>query len=158
MLFDSLADIAAFDFFETRDFLNELLVLLPTNPINEKFESVGIEDLYFINNLGTLAIVIAVYLSLVLILLVLFMGTRCLPNCCLRQIRRLEPSVFWNGGISLVFESCLIVFIVGYIQLEINFLHDSLGEMVQIYTCIGILAVYIMMSTFVLAITLYKFD
>ena len=93
MLFDSLSDIAAFDFFETRDFVNGFLALLPTNPVNEKFESVGIEDLYFINNLGTLAIVILVYLILILILLFLFMGTRCLPNYCLRQITRLQHSV-----------------------------------------------------------------
>ena len=58
MFFKELAAIAAFDYFETSEFIEDLLDLLPRDPINEKFESTGFESVYFMNNLGTLLLVI----------------------------------------------------------------------------------------------------
>ena len=115
MLFDSLSQIAGYDFVDIGDFADEFLNLLPTGPLNEKFESVGLESLYFINNLGTLGFAIAFYLSLALIILVSKTSSWCRPSCLEKRRQKLDSFVFWNGGISLVFESCLVVFIVAHI-------------------------------------------
>ena len=58
MFFKELTAIAAFDYFETSEFIEDLLDLLPRDPINEKFESIGLESVYFMNNLGTLLLLI----------------------------------------------------------------------------------------------------
>ena len=59
MFFNQLSAIAAFDFFETSDYISDLLDLLPRDPINEKFEGIGFETVYSMNNLGTFILVLA---------------------------------------------------------------------------------------------------
>ena len=59
MAFDQLTQIAAFDLLETNEFLNEQLELQPKEPLSTNFESSGYETTYFLNNLGSFAIVLA---------------------------------------------------------------------------------------------------
>ena len=57
--FNELSSIAAFDIFETNEYISEILDLLPQDALNEKFETIGLETVYFINNLGTFVFVLA---------------------------------------------------------------------------------------------------
>ena len=57
--FKFLTEISNFEIVETNDFMTDLFDLPHENPINEKFEAIGLESRYFINNLGTLAFVLA---------------------------------------------------------------------------------------------------
>ena len=77
MFFNQLTAIAAFDIIETNEFLNDLLDLLPKEPVNEKFETIGLETVYFMNNLGTFVIVLALKALLVL----LWIGLKPLSMC-----------------------------------------------------------------------------
>ena len=54
MLFKKIMEIAAFEIFEIGEPLDKLLDLEPTGPFNRNFDSVGLESIYLINNLGTL--------------------------------------------------------------------------------------------------------
>ena len=72
MFFNQLAAIAAFDIYETNDILVDLLDLLPQDPVNQKFETIGLETVYFMNNLGTFIIVLAFKVILVLFWLALY--------------------------------------------------------------------------------------
>ena len=47
--------IAAFDIVEIGGFLDNVLSLEPTQPLNENFEAVGFESIYLLNNMGTVA-------------------------------------------------------------------------------------------------------
>ena len=47
--------IAAFDIVEIGGFLDDVLSLEPTQPLNENFEAVGLESIYLLNNMGTVA-------------------------------------------------------------------------------------------------------
>ena len=67
-----MAAIAAFDFFEIGDYLNDWLELLPTDPLSEKFETIGLESMYFLNNLGTFAVVLLLKALLVLLQIALY--------------------------------------------------------------------------------------
>ena len=53
--------LAAFDILPLDDPINFMLSLEPTDPINEKFEGVGFESKYFLNNMGSLMLVIMMY-------------------------------------------------------------------------------------------------
>ena len=76
MFFAEFSKIAAFDllefeYFNFGDFMDSILDLIPTGPINSKFEAIGFESLYFINNLGSFFLVLVFGLLLIPIWLVL---------------------------------------------------------------------------------------
>ena len=77
MFFSHMMAIAAFDFFETSEFISDLLDLLPRDPINEKFESIGFETVYFMNNLGTFILVLAFWAILALLWIILYPLQSC---------------------------------------------------------------------------------
>ena len=77
IFFDQLMAIAAFDFFETSEFLTELSDLLPKLPINEKFDTLGFETVYFINNLGSFSVVLALKVFLVLLYFATYFCISC---------------------------------------------------------------------------------
>ena len=57
--FGHLTQIAAFDLLETNEFFTEELELEPKEPLSINFEATGFENTYFLNNLGSFAIVLA---------------------------------------------------------------------------------------------------
>ena len=59
MLFKQLTQIAAFDLLETDEFLTDLLKLKPKEPLTANFETIGFSTVYFLNNIGSFAIVLA---------------------------------------------------------------------------------------------------
>ena len=56
MFFSQLTSIATYEILEIGEYLDEWLSLIPTDPVNEKFDTIGVGSLLFINNLGTFAI------------------------------------------------------------------------------------------------------
>ena len=85
-VFDRLSKIAAFDFFEIGDHVNRFLDLQPTEPVNEKYESIGFESLYFINNLGTFTFTV-LSLQAVLILWVLLWLLSYIKMPCVNRLK-----------------------------------------------------------------------
>ena len=72
MFFNRVTAIAAFDIYEVGEHFDEWFVNLPpSEPVNEKFETVGMESLYFMNNMGSFIIVILFKMILGLIWLIL---------------------------------------------------------------------------------------
>lgn len=58
MFMSFLTQIAAFDVIEIGEYVEEYLSLDATDPISAKFESIGMESLYFINNVGSFFLVL----------------------------------------------------------------------------------------------------
>ena len=71
MVFNVINKVAAFDIFEIGEYVDEFLEMLPSEPVNEKFETVGLESYYFINNLGSFFLVVLVDMILVIVILVI---------------------------------------------------------------------------------------
>ena len=96
--------------FEIGDYVNDALALFPTDPVNEKFESVGLESLYFINNLGSFFLVVIIDLLVCLfILMTQFIQWLC-PTKCLRKVqKKLKKRMFFNDWIVTVFENYLSI-------------------------------------------------
>ena len=112
MFFAQLMAIAAFDFFEIGPYLDELLNLDPSDPVNGNFEAVGFESIYFLHNLGTLVFAFMVYLTAVIY------SWLCRHMCCDRVTyhgenlqRKLKYDALitiHNESYSVVAVSCLI--------------------------------------------------
>ena len=149
-VFDALTQIAAFDIIEIGDYVESILKLLPTDPVNEKYESIGLESLYFINNLGSFTFVLLVYFTMIAAWLLL--GISFVLN--IQQAKKLQTKlgrkIFWNKGIGLVKESYLVVVICASISLSYNFVFSDTGKQVQIWSTLIILSFYIILPIFVL--------
>jgi len=71
VFFRQLMKIVAFDYLEIGDWINEALDLEPTEAVNSNYDAVGLESLYFINNMGSLFLMFMMYPCVVLIELLL---------------------------------------------------------------------------------------
>ena len=104
MFFNRLAQIAAFDVIEIGEYVNSILDLQPTGPVNEKFETLGLESRYFINNLGTFFVILMLYILLVFIWVILCLLRKCKDCKMLKKLERnLCNRLFWNDWITVVF-------------------------------------------------------
>jgi len=56
MFFAQLMAIAAFEVVDTKPFLDRLLRLEPTDPVNSNYEAIGLESIYLLHNMGTLVL------------------------------------------------------------------------------------------------------
>ena len=101
MFFSVLQMIAAFDVFEIGEYVDEYLELTPEDPINEKFETIGMESKYYINNMGSffLTLVFEVLLIIVYLLLVPFASK---SKCIKRRVKNLNKKLFWNSWVVTV--------------------------------------------------------
>ena len=71
MVFSVINKVAAFDILEIGEYVDEFLEMQPSEPVNEKFETIGLESLYFINNIGSFFLAVFVDIILVLFILVI---------------------------------------------------------------------------------------
>ena len=67
MFFEEMFKVAAFDFYDTGDMINDTLKLLPTEPLNINFEELGFESRYLLNNMGTMIFMFIIYPMLMII-------------------------------------------------------------------------------------------
>ena len=81
---------------ETDSFFNMLLRLPPTDPVNEQFQALGFESVYFINNLGSIFLV---FLSLLVLMIVYAILIRYddRSHRLDKTIRKLEAYLFWDS-------------------------------------------------------------
>ena len=128
MFFERLAQIAAFDLIEIKPQINEYLDLVPTGPVNDKFESLGLESKYFINNLGTFFLIIMIYFLLVIIWIIVILMQKCKNGKLIKKLeRKLNDTLFWNGLLEVVLESFLMVALCAYISAKYSLDMDSYG-------------------------------
>ena len=103
MVFNVLTQIAAYDVFEIGDYVNDTLELFHTDPVNEKFESIGLETLYFINNLGSFFLVVMFDLLVCLLILITQFLIWLSPKKCLQKVhQKLNKKMFFNDWIVTV--------------------------------------------------------
>ena len=150
-----LTKIAAFDFienfFEVDDFVNDILQLPVTEPVNESFEASGLQSLYFINNLSTFYAIIMFYFFLVVVWIVIYFIRKCKETKNIKKVdKKLRAKLFWNGLIIVVMESFMMVVFCAFITFNKSFEFGSFGLQVQNLTMITCLLVYILVPIVVL--------
>lgn len=119
MFFNELAAIAAFDLFETNEMMTEKLDLLPRDPVDEKFETIGLGTVYFMNNLGTFVFALAFKFLLILIWFALY-ALSSISFFLQKCEKRLSASIFWNSWITVITQTFVIVGLCAMIALEHN--------------------------------------
>ena len=121
-----MTKIAAFDILEISDQVDEILDLpVPEEQSEEveqqvaKFQEIGLESLYFINNLGFFFLIILLCGGLTVIWLLLAPLNMFGPVRKLRQ--KISSTLFWNGSIAAVQESFVMVILNGLLSFRYNF-------------------------------------
>jgi len=115
MFLSQMMTIAAFEVIDTKPFLNTVLALPHTDPLNSNFEAIGLESRYFIHNLGTVA------LAYVLFVVSVAFSTLC-RLCPTRKTKYFgemrHRELFWGSLINLTTESFSILTISCMINLR----------------------------------------
>ena len=158
MFYNILTKLAVFDVFEIGDYVNEILGLAPTDPVNEKFETMGLEDVYFINCVGSFIFFIACYALLIMIWAIFSCFKRCNCRCINKSAKALSKRLFWNSIASLIFESFLNVVLCGLISFKYNFNLGLSGQGVQTQCALLVFAVYTFIPFILLAYLLCIFN
>jgi len=102
MFFAQMMQIAAFEIIDTKPYLDEYLRLEPSDPVNANFEAVGLESVYFLHNLGTLAVAFVFFVAVSLFSALLVLCTNKKVN---HTGEKLQQKLFWGALINLVTES-----------------------------------------------------
>ena len=151
MFFKTLAEYAAFDFFEIGEYADAFLKLEQTEPINTSAESLGIETTYFVNNLGTFYLLLLLNFLLAFAWCFVELLRRCFDGKGLKKVeRRLYRELFWNGTTMTVRESFMMVVLCAFISINYNFSFSSMGMNWQSISVLVLLVVYIVQPIVVL--------
>ena len=97
--------------------------------MNEKFETAGFESTYFMNNLGTMTLIISGKIVLIAIWLVLALISMA-SSWAKNKRKRLSKYIFWNSWITTVYDSFVIVLLCSAISFKYNFSMNSTGQIV----------------------------
>lgn len=139
MFFEEMFKVAAFDFYDTGDMINDTLKLLPTEPLNINFEELGFESRYLLNNMGTMIFMFIIYPMLMIIQKI---AQKCknICNCCRKTHHVLKSVLYYEILITMVFESYLMIIMSCFIAIPfVSF--NSYGESIQSLACICFLAI-----------------
>ena len=154
MFINQLTSIAAYDFLEISEYLDNWLSLVPTNPVNEKYDTIGLGSLYFLNNLGTFTI----FLAFTCLTMLLWMVLSPFQNNWLRKkLTQYDTKIFWNHWINVINESFVIVILCIAIHIKYAFEFDSMGEIVHSTTCILSILLYFLLPILVFKTVLKNF-
>ena len=109
--------IAAFDVVDTGDFVDEVLEQEASEPINEKYETIGFETIQFINNVGTFFFVMFAY-----VIMIAIWGILAILQTTSRFVSKIKTKLgnklFWNAILVAIIESFLIIAICILIYLS----------------------------------------
>jgi hypothetical protein len=139
--------IAAFDIIDTEKYLNAILKLNSTDPLNENFDKLGFNSMRFLNNLGSMLLGFIIYFLLIVLLYILGPFMRFSVKlaefyCSLRE------SLFYETIVSMITESYSILAVCCFIQFcDFNF--DSPGEYVQNISMLMFFAVLVVFPIFI---------
>ena len=162
MFFEELTKIAAFDileigeYFDFGEFVNDLLDLVPSDPINYKFETIGLETLFFINNMGSFYLVILLEVALIPIWL-LFVSFGRRVKFFKKQGKSLGKRLFCNTCITTIFETFMIVALCALITVKFAFEMEEAGENVQTLSALATFTIYFTVPVIVSLLLLYRF-
>ena len=104
IFFNQIMEIAAFDFIEVGDYLDEWLGLEPIEPENPNFVTLGLGSIFLLNNMGTLAIAYLVWFTAALIAMLVKLGVHTSKRMR-NMYTTLKRKLFFNSLISLFVES-----------------------------------------------------
>ena len=132
-------EVAAFDIIEIGDTLDEWFELAPIEPDNPNFVTLGLESIYLLNNMGTLAIAYLIWFIAAGIFLIARWGRMEESKQLERVYRRLKRKLFYNSILSIFVESYSLISVCCLINLSyISF--ETFGLTIHSVICISFFA------------------
>ena len=130
IFFGFIMEIASFDILPMQEFYDKYL---PTpywdEPMNDKFNYLGLQSTFFLNNMGTMVIGLAMIPLLSALLLVLQPLSRFSSKIA-KFKNKLYTSLFWSQQIILLFESFAMLCMCAFINV-IHLTYESKCEIVN---------------------------
>jgi len=128
VFFRGLMTFAAFDIIDTSPYLNALLALNPTEPLNNNFEALGFESVFLLHNLGSLILAFLFYpLAIVTMLLLRKMTS---SETAQEWASSMASHLFFGFLITILTESYSILALSSLINLK-NLQWTSFGFVTQ---------------------------
>ena len=155
-LFAQIMQIAAFEIIEIGEFLDELLGIPSTSPMNKNFAAIGLDSIYLLNNMGTLSI--AYILLLLLSLFTISLKAFGKLNKWIYWVHvQLKEALFYRPLISLFFESYSLLTVCGLINMtKLSF--ESLGMRLHTITCLVVLVCIFLIPALMLRYLVKNFN
>lgn len=157
MVWRVLWKFVSFNLLEADDKIDDYLEIGIEDPINEKFETIGIKSKYFINTMGFAFFMILTVFLLVL-LWALFIGLSGWSKIAKRGREKLGKMLFWRPIIVMHFATFLIVILSAVITFKYKLELEGARPDYQIMACLLFFATSIGLTVFFLAYLTIRFD
>ena len=132
--FNQIFKIASFDIVEVGPYINSILHLNDTEPLNQNFDALGFNSMYFLNNLGTLLLGFILYFLSIALHLILDFCVDNNPRIAKFNIGLLD-SLYYSSLFSMMMESYGIMAVCVMINLQ-YLKWRCYGEIVQTAICL----------------------
>ena len=120
MVWRILWKIVSFNLFEVEDKVEDYLEIEIEDPVNEKFETLGIESRYFINNMGFVFFLLCLVILIVSIW-ILLVGISGCSKMAKRGSEKLSKTLFWRPIIVIHYATFLIVVLCAILTFKYKF-------------------------------------
>jgi len=149
-------ELASFDILPMQEFYDKYL---PTpewdTPLNDKFNQLGLQSTFFLNNMGTMVIGLALIPLLSLLLLVLIPLSRHSSKIA-KLKNKLQTSLFWSQQIIFLFESFAMLCMCTFINI-LHLTYDSKCEIINSVLTIVFMVICCAMPLIICVFLLVKF-
>ena len=134
MVWRVLWKIVSFDLFEVSDTVRDYLEIEIEDPVNERFETLGIESKYFINNMGFLFFLLCILVLLVALWPILI-GLSRWSTIAERGKEKLNKTLFWRPIIVINYATFLIVILCALLSFKYKFELEGARPDYQTFAC-----------------------
>lgn len=157
MVWRVLWKIVSFDLFEVSDTVRDYLEIEIEDPVNERFETLGIESKYFINNMGFVFFLLCI-LVLLVIIWSLFVGLSQWSKLANNGKEKLSKALFWRPIIVIHYATFLIIILCGLLSFKYKFELEGARPDYQTFSCFIFFTASISLSLFFFIYLIIKFD
>ena len=108
MFFSQINKVASFDIIDIDPFINRILNLNDTEPVNANFDAIGFKSIYFLNNMGSLLIGFMIYFAGLTVIFILqpFLNKKPWINKCYVKLKKM---FLYNSIVAMMMESYSLI-------------------------------------------------
>ena len=108
MFFSQINKVASFDIIDIDPYINRILNLNETEPVNANFEAIGLQSIYFLNNMGSLLIGFMIYFVGLTVIFILqpFLNKKTWIN---KYFVKLKKMLLYNSIVAMMMESYSLI-------------------------------------------------
>ena len=150
--FNQILKIASFDIINLDPYLNKMLRLPESQPLNSNFDELGFGSMYFLNNMNSMLVGFAFYFAMIVLLVLIDpFQDRCGKRKLASVTEYLRSLLFYNFIVSMMMESYSLMSVCCMISLsDVSF--ASTGQIVQTVSCFAALAVLLLYPVLILVV------